>query len=500
MDEESVYSAQSFHSKPTSDRYNDIHKSVTIQTPANQPLLDAEETGEREDEDEGRDDNWGETTTAVTSERSASLEDVSVRRGPSESSAGRPGARTMVGFYVFCLLGVLTLVTPPIFILLPQVLWSSELEPCGVICEGLYISVAFKMLFMVLGSWAVFLRTPRYVLPRLVEFRAFLLLLLCIFLLSYWLFYVVRVLGGRERNLLSVVQYSASLVDAFIFIHYLAVVLLELRQLQAFYVLAVVRSEDGERRFYTLGAVSIQRAAIFVLENYSKDFPVYTPDPHGRNSGKVPRQSEGKGEDGPGHGTASQSQLSAANYKDRYYEDIEHERKVRRRRARLVVAVHRAFSQVNLMDDGVKSSQALPPRETAQSIFPLIAQSLQRYLRTTRQAHLYTMEATIQHLHQCLTHNMSPQAFLEQYLRPGPPCQYPGAHVDQWTLLSEESVTGSLRSSMTFCLRGGDSQLVVSVSRIPRLTLSESFVPSSSHHFVVKLYPSVLDASTVSPA
>lgn len=191
----------------------------------------------------------------MTSERSASLEDVSLRRGPSESQPGRPGARTMLGFYTFCVLGVLTLLTPPLFILLPQVLWRSDLEPCGVICEGLYVSVAFKMLFMILGSWAVFLRTPRYVLPRLVEFRAFLLLLLCIFLLSYWLFYIVRVLGGQERNLLSVVQYAASLVDAFIFIHYLAVVLLELRQLQAYYILTVVRSSDGESRFYTLGTV-----------------------------------------------------------------------------------------------------------------------------------------------------------------------------------------------------------------------------------------------------
>ncbi|CAI9580252.1 unnamed protein product, partial [Staurois parvus] len=193
---------------------------------------------------------------------------------------------------------------------------------------------------------------------------------------------------------------------------------------------------------------SIQRAALYVLENYSKDFPVYTLEPNGRKLGKSPRHSEGKGVDGLGRSTASQSQLSSSNYKDRYYEDIEYERKIRRRRARLVVAVHRAFSQVNSLDDSMKSSQALPPRETAQSIFPLIAQCLQRYLRTTRQAHRYTMEAIIQHLSQCLTHNMSAQAFLEQYLRPGPTCQYPGANVDEWTLLSEESVTGSLHSSL----------------------------------------------------
>ncbi|XP_068127124.1 vang-like protein 1 [Hyperolius riggenbachi] len=492
MEEESVYSGHSFHGRPGCDGYHDIQKSVTIQTPANQPLLDNEETG-REEEEEERDDNWGETTTAVTSERSVSLEDVSLRKGPSEAEPGRPDPRMRIGFYAFCVLGALTLLTPPVFITLPQVLWYSELEACGVICEGLYISVAFKMLFMVLGSWALFLRTPRYVLPRLVEFRALLLLLLGIFLLSYWLFYVVRVLGGRERNLLSVVQYAASMVDAFIFIHYLAVVLLELRQLQPYYILQVTRSSDGVTRFYTLGTISIQRAALFVLENYYKDFPAYTPEPQGRKQAKPSRKSARV--DG---NTTSQSQLNSSLYKDRYYEDIEYDRKIRRRRARLVVAVHNAFSQVSPPDDGGKSSQVLPPREAAQSVFPLIAQSLQRYLRSTQQAHLYSMEAIVQHLTQCLTHSISAQAFLEQYLKPGPLCQYSGAQHDEWTLVCEEAVTGSLHSGLTFLVCRTDTRLVVSLSAIPRLTLRESFIPPNSHRFVVRLYPQVLD--TISPA
>ncbi|KAM9317499.1 vang-like protein 2, partial [Gastrophryne carolinensis] len=194
--------------------------------------------------------------------------------------------------------------------------------------------------------------------------------------------------------------------------------------------------------------------------------------------------------------TASQSQLS---YKDRYYEDAEYERKLRRRRARLVVAVQHAFSQVDLLDNSMKSSQSLSPREAAQSVFPLIAQSLQRYLRTTRQAHLYSMEAIILHLTHCLTHSLSAQAFLEQYLRPGPVSQYSGA-LGEWTLVSEESVTGSLRSGLTFCLRGADTGLVVGVASIPRLSLSESFIPPTSHQFVVGLYPPVLDSSNISPA
>ncbi|XP_069802068.1 vang-like protein 1 [Dendropsophus ebraccatus] len=484
---------------------HDGYKSVTIEEPKSECLLPAEDSERGVEEDEGQDDNWGETTTAVTSERSASLEDLLPKGVVQESQSIGRNARTLLGFYMFCGLFALTVLTPPLFILLPQVLWGSELETCGVICEGLYISVAFKLLIIALGSWAVFLRSPRYVLPRLVEYRALLLLLLSLFLVSYWLFYVVRILGQQERNLLSVVQYTVSLVDAFIFIHYLAVVLLEIRQLQPFYILRVVRSCDGEARSYTIGRLSLQRSALFVLENYYKDFPAVTSRPQTGKTQKPERSLEGRGHHVKGleDSTVSQSQTlipSSTNYKDRYYADIDQERRIRRRRARLVVAVHRSFSQVQRLDNRINSGPAIDPREAAQGIFPLIAQSLQRYLRATHQTHLYSMEAIIQHLTLCLTHTMSPQAFLEQYLRPGPPCQYLGAQPAEWTLVSEESVTRSLKSNLTFCLRSADTRLVVSVRPIPSLTLAENFIPPNSHRFLVQLYPQTLDASTISPA
>ncbi|XP_075707377.1 vang-like protein 1 [Rhinoderma darwinii] len=406
------------HNKVICERSHEGHKAVTIEEPTNEYLLPVGDSGRGEEEEEGQDDYWADTTTAVTSERSASLEELVPRRGSGEAPRTRPDTWTILGFYLFCVLSALTVLTPPLFITLPQVLWGSELEPCGVICEGLYISVAFKLLFIVLGSWAVFFRSPRCVLPRLVEFRALLLLLLSLFLVSYWLFYVVRILGQHERNLLSVVQYTVSLVDAFIFIHYLAVVLLEIRQLQPFYILKVVRSSDGEARSYTIGRVSLQRCALFVLENYYKDFPSVTPRPQIRKTKKQERSLEDRGGlvDGVDDSNMSQSQAlipSSTNYKDRYYADIEQERRIRRRRARLVVAVHRSFSQVQRLDNRMKPGQAIDPREAAQSIFPLIAQSLQRYLRSTRQTHLYSMEAIIQHLALCLTHNMSPQGRYE---------------------------------------------------------------------------------------
>ncbi|KAM4602346.1 vang-like protein 2-B [Discoglossus pictus] len=158
---------------------------------------------------------------------------------------------------------------------------------------------------------------------------------------------------------------------------------------------------------------------------------------------------------------------------------------------RLVVAVQEAFSQIQSVEDlgDSKDSQKLDAREAAQSIFPLIAQSLQRYLRTTRQAQLHSMEGIVQHLTECLKRGMSSQAFLEQYLRPGPPPQYPTAQAGVWTLVSEESVTRPVHSGLAFCLQASDTQLVVSVSKIPVLRLSESFIPPNSHRFTLRTMP-----------
>jgi hypothetical protein len=42
-------------------------------------------------------------------------------------------------------------------------------------------------------------------------------------------------------------------------------------------ILQVVRSPDGESRAYSVGQLSIQRAAVWVLEHYYTEFPIYNP-------------------------------------------------------------------------------------------------------------------------------------------------------------------------------------------------------------------------------
>lgn len=187
-----------------------------------------------------------------TSEHSISHDDITRITKDMEDSAHLDCSRHL-GVALAGALALLAFLTPLAFMLLPQLLWREELEPCGTPCEGLFISVAFKLLILLLGSWALFFRRPKAFFPRVFVFRALLMVLVFLLVVSYWLFYGVRILDSRDRNYQGIVQYAVSLVDALLFVHYLAVVLLELRQLQPQFTLKAVRSTDGASRFYNVG-------------------------------------------------------------------------------------------------------------------------------------------------------------------------------------------------------------------------------------------------------
>lgn len=201
-----------------------------------------------------QDDNWGETTTVVTgtSVDSVSNEDLTKIRKDLDDAL-QPECRRYLSPALGASLGLLALVTPLAFLLLPQLLWRDALEPCGTPCEGLYISLAFKLLILLISTWALFLRPARASLPRFFIFRCLLLALVFLFVASYWLFYGVRVLEPKETDYRGIVGYAVSLVDALLFIQYLALVLLEVRHLQPAFSLKVVRSTDGASRFYNVG-------------------------------------------------------------------------------------------------------------------------------------------------------------------------------------------------------------------------------------------------------
>ncbi|XP_040888394.1 vang-like protein 1 isoform X1 [Toxotes jaculatrix] len=530
MDTESTYSGYSYYSGRSrgshrhGERSRDRHKSrskdsrseksVTINTPPAEPLLgDSAVRGEQV-----QDDNWGETTTAVTgtSEHSLSQEDIVRITKDLEDSVGLD-CRRYFTLTLAVILGLLVFLTPLAFLVLPHLLWPERLQSCGTACEGLFISVAFKLLILLLAVWALFFRPPRAGLPRVFVFRALLAVLVLLFVVSYWLFYGVRILDSQDENYQGIVQYAVSLVDALLFIHYLAIVLLELRQLQPCFSVCVTRSTDGETRHYNLGQLSIQRAALAILEHYYCDFSVHNPALLSASKSRAAKHLAGlkvynvDGEfpaapaEGPGNNAASglahsqsRAMIAAAarrrdsSHNELYYEEAEHERRVRKRKARLVVAVEEAFTHIKRMQEEEQKKapgDVMDPREAAQAIFPSMARALQKYLRTTKQQHCHSMESIQQHLAFCITNNMTPKAFLESYLSPGPTLQYSRDHwlARQWTLISEASVTSGLKDGTVFLLKCVDFNLVVTAKKIPYIQMSEEYIDPKSHKFVLRL-------------
>jgi len=138
------------------------------------------------------------------------------------------------------------------------------------------IGFVFKEVILIAASWALFFRRPRATLPRVSVFRALVVLFLFILMVAYWLFYGVRILSETGQTYTQLVQYGVSMADTLLFTHYVAVVMLELRPLQPFFVVKLVRSPDGVARSYTVGQLSVQHLALHCLDHYYRDFEVHT--------------------------------------------------------------------------------------------------------------------------------------------------------------------------------------------------------------------------------
>ncbi|CAG2115107.1 unnamed protein product [Medioppia subpectinata] len=369
-----------------------------------------------------QDDNWGDNTTCVTGNTS----DHSVSIGDDMNKIGKDLWREQSmsfrcqmwsGTVVTAFLCLCAFASPLLMVVLPKVdalEWKTV--ECGPECDGLLISFAFKLLILLVGGWAIFVRRPRATMPRIFIYRAIVLALIFVFMVSYWLFYLVRIAEKRfnDYDLVtyhSIVLFAVSLVDALLFIHYLAVVLIEIRHLQPQYYIKVVRSPDGKSRSYNIGQLSIQRAAVWVLEKYYQDFDIFNPyleslptkksrksghtsnhinattaaikyydidgiTSAGNNTSVIGSTSMGinitnsnrsfiTGMNGSTSGDLrnrrdrtdradrgdTSSHHHSHHHNERFYEEHEYDRRVRKRRARLVTATEDAFTHIKRIQD-----------------------------------------------------------------------------------------------------------------------------------------------------
>lgn len=477
-----------------------------------------------------QDENWGENTTAVTgntSEGSQSMEDVS--NWPMESDNGIGFVCTRYfGTTIALGLSFVSFVSPLAMVVLPKIGFfpglsdNMAIQPsqriqllsCTAECKGILLSLAFKLVLLAIGVWAVFLRPRNAILPRIFVFRAMTLVILAVCIFSYWLFYIVQIteatkalaVGEEAIDYNSLVSYVSSFADTLLFIHYIAVILMEIRHLEPVYYIKIVRSPDGESRSYSIGQLSIQRAAVWVLQKYYTEFPIYNPYlekiPISKSQRKAQSSIKFYEVDGSTNATPGQARSttgscgggstrrrdSGSAHNERYYEEAERERRVRKRRARLLTSAEDAFAHVRRVRVS-SNGGALGPREAAQAVFPSLARALQKYLRATRQQPRHSADSVLAHLARCLSQDASPRAFLEPFLVEGPvlAADQETRPIQRWSLISDELLARPLADNVEFQLRQGDISLICTIKQLPKFSLTEEVVDPKSNRFILRL-------------
>lgn len=308
--------------------------------------------------------------------------------------------------------------------------------------------------------------------------------------------------GAEATNYKSLVSFATNFADTLLFIHYIAVVLLELRDRQPVYYIKVVRSPDGESQSFTIGQLSIQRAAVWVLQKYYTSFSIYNPYleriPMSKSAKKAISSFkfyEVDGVQSQQHQSQSRAVLAAharrrdSSHNERFYEEHEYERRVKKRRARLITAAEESFTHIRRVHNEPSPAIPLDPQEAAQAVFPSMARALQKYLRVTRQQPRHTVEAILRHLAHCLKHDLSPRAFLEPYLSETPIMQNEKERrsVQSWSLVCDELLSRPISNQCTFQLIQNDISLLVTIVKLPHFNVSEQVVDPKSNKFVLKL-------------
>merc|ERR1719195_949622 len=393
-----------------------------------------------------QDENWGETTTAVTntSDIEYAMEEELSKWQITPPRPLEQRCRQHLGPITSATLALAAFLSPILMVVLPQLgVFDSgsrrlNLE-CDVTCDGMLISFAFKLLILLIGTWAVFFRKPKTTLPRIFVFRATVSLLVFVFVVSFWLFYGVHLLEESNK-----IKYAD------------------------------------------------------ILEKYYVDFPIYNPyldllpGSRGKKGYKVyDVDGVGSGAINDGNSTVV-SNVSKRGHNDRYHDVEEYERKVRKRRARLISATEESFTHIRRMREEVLTGsrkQALSPYQAAQAVFPSLSRSLQKYLRVTRQQPRHTMESILQHLSTCLSYDMSPRAFLEKYLITAPVLQNERelSGSQGWALICDTMLSRAVRDGAVFQLRQGDVSLLCSVHKLPHLSIAEEIIDPKSNKFVLRM-------------
>lgn len=392
----------------------------------------------------------------------------------------------------------LALLSPVVFVCAPlSPNWDVKTEPnssCNNECGTQFVGFGVRLLILTIGLWALLLRKPRATGPSSHRLRTIALLLCCVVLVAHWLFFGLVLAGKEEPDYNVILRFANSLLDAELFVHYVAVVLIEIRRLRVRYNVKVTRGTDGWTRSYNVSSQSVQETAYDVLNAYYRDFPdssaaqgfarypssryyknhvsglkFYDIDTIGDADPASVRMS------GRSRGPMSNSRRKSrrVNPDDRYADEAEHEKKVERRRVRLITSVEESF---NLIKRTRAMAGSMGADEAAAAIFPSMARALQKYLRATRQQSRHSAESVVNHLARCLRLDLSSRAFLQRYFTV-PTCleihheREESSTPHAWRLIADVSGNKTISRGLEFQLQNQELSLVVEVNDLPELRI-----------------------------
>jgi vang-like len=477
-------------------------------------LDDSQNESERLIQERQNKEYWAnENETFATSEATSRVSNEELLKFRSDRVFSRgscPSCSASVAFSA--VLFLVTYASPVCFLVIPKAFgavstdipgFNSSFTPpfeelTDIGSQGDLIAIAVKLVLLLAASW-VFLSSSSRVsrLPSINLYRFILSTVSFATVSIFWLFYAFKVVHWGQWHFTPIVRFTSAYVDVLLFLHYFGVVVLYLRHKNTCFLLEVTRSTDGETRFYNAGPNSIQATGAYILQKYYRDFSLYNP------ALSVPSRStrmrsassfkvysiDQKMEDGQEEADKKAILTAAARRRDagqneRYFSDVERERRVRKRRSRLECAVDDAFSLVHRNPSSSKSA-----REVAEEVWPTMARSMQKYLRTTRQHQHFSQEDVLDHLSFCFRHSMSSAAFLSRYLAARPGMTYPGHILDSaaWSISCDEPLLSAIRHGISFSLIQSDYTLVCTVRRHPNLVLREEYHDPKSFRYQVDL-------------
>ncbi len=198
------------------------------------------------------------------------------------------------------------------------------------------------------------------------------------------------------------------------------------------------------------------------------------------------------------------------SHNERFYEEYEYERRLRKRRTRLLGATEDAFTHIKRIQKDLQYTQTtvMDPFEAAQAVFTSIARDLRRYLRITRQQPYFTRENIVTHLANCISYDMSPRSFLQRYFQSEPiifnqraltttatatlqhqhPANFTFKTPEQsWILICDTVLYQNIEDNLMLVLKQNDVTLMCTFKRLPHFNLIEDVLDGKRNKFVLKM-------------